>query len=185
MLYVLSLAGSGMAAHLRVFIAVVSVLTLLCVSYLILGSDFKIHQTKTISRAPLVKDAVLNAVKLQPQPPSRGNTDTSPMKEGQQLSQSLSTRGPCADSLCLEYLSKSVRSDFDKCTSKGVSLSKKRFKSATLNNGTCHFVNGTGRRRVALASFPGSGNTWVRGLLEMTSGICTGNFKSLVQSHVL
>ena len=185
MLYVLSLAGSGMAVHLRVFIAVVSVLTLLCVSYLILGSDFKIHQTKTMSRAPLVKDAVLNPVKFQTQPPSRGNTDTSPVKEGQQLSQSLSARGPCADGLCLEYLSTSERSDFDNCTIEGVSLSKKRFKSATLNNGTCHFVNGTGRRRVALASFRGSGNTWVRGLLEMTSGICTGDFKNMVQqSHV-
>ena len=166
-----------MAAHLRVFIAVVSVLTLLCVSYLILGSDFKIHQTRTISRAPLVKDAVLNAVKLQTQPPSRGNTDTSPVKEGQQLSQSLSARGPCADGLCLEYLSTSERSDFDKCTGRAVFLSQRKFKSTALNNGTCHFVNGTGRRRVALASFPGSGNTWVRGLLEMTSGICTGEFK--------
>ena len=178
-----------MAVHLKGFIAVVSVLTLLCVSYLILGSDFKIHRTSlgvTMSRAPFAKDAVLNAVKLQPQPPSRGNTDTSPMKEGQQLSQSLSARGPCADSLCLEYLSKSERREFDKCTSKGVSLSKKRFKSATLSNGICHFVNGAGRRRVALASFPGSGNTWVRGLLEMTSGICTGDFKNMVQqSHVL
>ena len=175
-----------MAAHLRVFIAVVSVLTLLCVSYLILGSDFKIHQTRvTMSRAPFAKDAVLNAVKLQTQPPSRGNTDTSPVKEGQQLSQSLSARGPCADGLCLQYLSKSERSDFDDCTSEGVFLSKRRFKSATLNNGICHFVNGTGRRCVALASFPGSGNTWVRGLLEMTSGICTGEFKNMVQSHVL
>ena len=27
---------------------------------------------------------------------------------------------------------------------------------------------------MALASFPGSGNTWVRGLLETATGICTG-----------
>jgi hypothetical protein len=28
---------------------------------------------------------------------------------------------------------------------------------------------------VALASFPGSGNTWVRGLIEAASGIYTGS----------
>ena len=32
-----------------------------------------------------------------------------------------------------------------------------------------------GRVPVALVSTPGSGNTWVRGLLEMATGICTGS----------
>ena len=41
-------------------------------------------------------------------------------------------------------------------------------------NGSCHFMNGTGRSAVALVSFPGSGNTWVRGLLETATGVCTG-----------
>ena len=40
--------------------------------------------------------------------------------------------------------------------------------------GPCHFINGSRRAPVALASFPGSGNTWVRGLLEMATGVCTG-----------
>ena len=31
-----------------------------------------------------------------------------------------------------------------------------------------------GRDPVALTSFPGSGNTWVRGLLEKATGVCTG-----------
>ena len=35
-------------------------------------------------------------------------------------------------------------------------------------------MNGAERAAVALVSFPGSGNTWVRGLLEQASGICTG-----------
>ena len=35
-------------------------------------------------------------------------------------------------------------------------------------------MNGTGRYPIALASFPGSGNTWLRGLLEKATGICTG-----------
>ena len=35
-------------------------------------------------------------------------------------------------------------------------------------------MSGQGRAAVALVSFPGSGNTWVRGLLESATGICTG-----------
>ena len=31
-----------------------------------------------------------------------------------------------------------------------------------------------GRGTVGLVSFPGSGNTWVRQLLQMATGICTG-----------
>ena len=41
-------------------------------------------------------------------------------------------------------------------------------------NGECHFMNGTERAAVALVSFPGTGSTWVRGLLEQATGICTG-----------
>lgn len=40
--------------------------------------------------------------------------------------------------------------------------------------GDCCFMNGSGRLVVGLGSFPGSGNTWLRGLLEKTTGICTG-----------
>ena len=40
--------------------------------------------------------------------------------------------------------------------------------------GPCHFMDGSNRAPVALASFPGSGNTWVRGLLEKATGVCTG-----------
>ena len=37
----------------------------------------------------------------------------------------------------------------------------------------CQFIHRQ-RRPVALVSFPGSGNTWVRGLLEQATGVCTG-----------
>ena len=46
--------------------------------------------------------------------------------------------------------------------------------------GPCHFINGTKRAAVALASFPGSGNTWVRGLLEKATGVCTGEWVYVV-----
>ena len=42
----------------------------------------------------------------------------------------------------------------------------------------CRFMDGTNRYPVALASLPGSGNTWVRGLLEQATGICTGDIKA-------
>ncbi len=40
----------------------------------------------------------------------------------------------------------------------------------------CRLMNGTNRGAVALVSLPGSGNTWVRGLLEQATGVCTGLF---------
>ncbi len=40
--------------------------------------------------------------------------------------------------------------------------------------GKCRFMNGRGRSTTFLMSYPGSGNTWVRGLLEQATGICTG-----------
>ncbi len=41
--------------------------------------------------------------------------------------------------------------------------------------GKCHFMNGINRTTTFLMSYPGSGNTWVRGLLEQATGICTGS----------
>lgn len=42
------------------------------------------------------------------------------------------------------------------------------------NDNDCNFMDGKGRDPVALSGAEGSGNTWVRGLLEKTSGFCTG-----------
>ena len=36
-------------------------------------------------------------------------------------------------------------------------------------------MNGDGKPVVALVSLPGSGNTWVRGLLQKATGVCTGS----------
>jgi len=49
---------------------------------------------------------------------------------------------------------------------------KKKFGSIV--EGDCCFVSGKGRLVVGLGSFPGSGNTWLRGLLEKATGVCTG-----------
>ncbi len=46
--------------------------------------------------------------------------------------------------------------------------------SDPLTSGDCRFMNGSGRGVTGLVSFPGSGNTWVRELLQTVTGICTG-----------
>ena len=72
----------------------------------------------------------------------------------------------CKDALCMEFLSSTDRFYSHQCGG--------LFSATHPPKGDCHFINGTNRAPVALVSFPGSGNTWVRGLLEQATGICTG-----------
>ena len=83
----------------------------------------------------------------------------------------LNTSHECNSSICYEYLSRTESVFFNKCLNKTVD---KETKFGPIQKGRCHFMNGTGRYPVALASFPGSGNTWLRGLLEKVTRICTG-----------
>lgn len=76
---------------------------------------------------------------------------------------------PCDDSLCTQYLNKEELEKFRHCS--------EHLEKWAANNGTCQFLNGTSHGKVALASFPGSGNTWVRGLLEKATGLCTGKIR--------
>ena len=79
----------------------------------------------------------------------------------------------CSDKYCSEHLTESERHSFEECT-KRTATAEHRL-GPIVSNDTCHFQNGTNRHPVALASFPGSGNTWMRGLLQKITGICTGN----------
>ena len=45
---------------------------------------------------------------------------------------------------------------------------------SVIKESKCNFMDGSRRRPVALASAEGSGNTWIRGLLEKATGTCTG-----------
>ena len=76
----------------------------------------------------------------------------------------------CRQSHCREYLSSSDNNRWKKCSQKVASA----FKPSEVKNGECRFMNGTGRKPVALLSHPGSGNTWIRILLEKATGVCTG-----------
>ena len=84
----------------------------------------------------------------------------------------------CSDPVCLKYLTQLDKRNFETCASRARvryrQLLKLNDTDVTLPPGKCHFMNGTNREAVALVSFPGSGNTWVRGLLEQATGVCTG-----------
>ena len=84
--------------------------------------------------------------------------------------QSVTREYQCTSEFCVELLSAFDRAQYDNCTD-AVAHST---SSAVAKHGTCRFMNGTNRTPVALVSLEGSGNTWVRGLLEKATGICTG-----------
>ena len=88
------------------------------------------------------------------------------------MSNRASDKNDCIETdYCREYLSAAEEAAFSECYLK---CKEKMKKYGPIVNGGCHFMKGQGRLPVALASFPGSGNTWVRGLLEKVTGICTG-----------
>ena len=72
----------------------------------------------------------------------------------------------CRDQMCSEFLTSDDEEYFQYCL--------RQMKLPTeIKEYNCHFINST-KSPIALASFPGSGNTWVRGLLQDITGICTG-----------
>ena len=71
-----------------------------------------------------------------------------------------------SQSFHMQLLSHYDKAAFDGC---------RRLAGVESEKGSCHFMNQTLRLPVALASFQGSGSTWVRGLLEQATGICTGS----------
>ena len=76
----------------------------------------------------------------------------------------------CQEAHCTEYLTAAEKKAMKGC---GVEAKKSYH---TPDDSLCNFMDGSrGRLPVALISPPGSGNTWVRGLLERASGICTGS----------
>ena len=80
----------------------------------------------------------------------------------------LTEKPKCSNPVCTEFLTKADLVHFSYCKHKTELLKEPRRSLG------CRFMNGTGRDPVALASYPGSGNTWARGLLQAVSGLCTG-----------
>ena len=77
----------------------------------------------------------------------------------------------CSNPICSEFLSRRDKYNIRQCIKKPCQIIPK-----------CHFMNGTHRAPVALISFPGSGNTWIRGLLEKATGFCTGAYIGVNES---
>ena len=92
----------------------------------------------------------------------------------------------CSDPLCTNFFSERDLGNFTACWRRTqAAYSKRSAKTAKAAQvlssnqpapwfSECRFMNGSGRSPVGLVSFPGSGNTWVRGLLQKATGICTG-----------
>ena len=88
----------------------------------------------------------------------------------------------CKDEMCSEFLSEWERREFDNCIAMTRSM---EWKVGPIHRSNCRFMNSSaaaGTFPLALVSFPGSGNTWVRGLLERATGICTGTLKQFSRS---
>jgi hypothetical protein len=99
-----------------------------------------------------------------PNAPTRKRAFPSPL-----LNNSLHSN--CKQPHCEEFLSRTDRARKRSCLAKA----SKHFPLEEINSdNNCGFINGRERAPVALASAEGSGNTWVRGLLEKSSGVCTG-----------
>lgn len=85
-----------------------------------------------------------------------------------QLKQDNINAANCSDRECSNILQPLERSAFKQC-------SESAAKKGPINPSDCLFLHTTHRQPIGLASFPGSGNTWVRGLLQKVTGYCTGS----------
>ena len=98
------------------------------------------------------------------------NVDYGPVMEKLPIDEDYPERA-CHDCACRDHLNASEKLLYMQCLAKvQVAVGS---ESPQENN--CRFLLTHSRKPVALISFPGSGNTWVRQLLEGASGICTGS----------
>ena len=74
----------------------------------------------------------------------------------------------CTDDACKQLKEIRERYYYEAC-------SKEARKDYEVKPCQCSLLDGKKRGRYALLSLPGSGNTWVRGLLEKATGVCTGS----------
>ena len=78
----------------------------------------------------------------------------------------------CRDSICSEFLTTVDKPHFKYCVRKTWNVPLRKYSEP--KNSKCIFIDGSNRFPMAIASYPGSGNTWVRGLFQKVTGLCTG-----------
>lgn len=81
-------------------------------------------------------------------------------------------RTNCTDRICSEFLTDRDRPHFKYCIHKTWKIPVSKHKEPL--NSVCVFIDGSNRYPMALASYPGSGNTWLRGLIQTVTGLCIG-----------
>ena len=125
------------------------------------GSPKELHNTTPLNDSPILRSTTGSTS-------GRQTSMHSPHKKLLLHGSSLLPEPKCSDPLCTEFLTDEDKHNFKSC------LQKVELHRGTVEEGSCRFMSQTHRAPVALASYPGSGNTWLRGLLETASGICTG-----------
>lgn len=80
----------------------------------------------------------------------------------------------CKERHCSEFLTKKEKLAQKVCAREVYRHMDPLDIKLNLRANECRFIDGKNRLPVALVSAEGSGNTWIRGLLEKATGICTG-----------
>jgi hypothetical protein len=78
----------------------------------------------------------------------------------------------CSTDDCHDSLSPVDVKSYRRCYGRLVPVN---YQWSSGGSASCRFITDPGREPIALASFPGSGNTWLRGLLQLATGVCTGS----------
>ena len=100
------------------------------------------------------------------------NTMSSHLEHKGGLLRNISVNANCRNKWCISLIPSNHRHYYTSC--EAMTYRRTSVDPSTIPQ-RCTFMDGQGRVPVALVSVPGSGNTWVRGLLEKATGICTGS----------
>lgn len=158
---------------LHVFVSVVVVATFLLVSYMVfLPYETAVVKESSNSRAslpPVNFKKPRSTAKRTGKDAQRKIKQYLPLMNNQASSANLTK---CSRRHCVEFLSSEDFIRLAHCYKLAKNASQER--DVKIKEGACDFVDQTHRDPVALISYPGSGNTWVRQLLESATGKCTG-----------
>lgn len=94
------------------------------------------------------------------------------LHKGVEESKSMTSNTRCKKLMCTDYLTSYDLSHYRSCMKKA----KIRYNKEPTDS-KCSFMNGTMRDAIALAGHPGSCQLWVRQLLQLSTGVCTGGIE--------
>ena len=131
-----------------------------------LSNEFSV----AVGKMPGSINAVLLSADVTENPEDTGDDSASPVRANVEK---------CRDLLCKKYLTKKEWPLYNQCveeTNKHPKLTRAEGPLQEENPTPCAFYNGTAKKGASLlVSYPGSGNTWLRGLLQQATGVCAGS----------